>query len=95
MPPMTGQRVTSPSVGFAPRAYLRVWLEALANQSAGSAFFGRPADNKIGRDQRCACGRIVSATPAGSAALDNGFGYDPETVAETSSCSAAGLSVAR
>ena len=60
-------------------------FEALATTSAGYAFSVGQRDNTIGRDRMLAHVReIVSATELPvSADLENGFGDDPETVAET------------
>src|SRR5687768_10979234 len=60
-------------------------FEALATTSAGYAFSIGQRDNTVGRDRMMA---HVSAIVAGtdlpvSADLENGFGDDPETVAET------------
>lgn len=64
-------------------AHLR--FEALATTSAGYAFSIGQRDNTVGRDKMIAHVRdIVSATDLPvSADLENGFGDDPETVAET------------
>jgi 2-methylisocitrate lyase-like PEP mutase family enzyme len=60
-------------------------FEALATSSAGAAFaVGRP-DNRIGRDDMLRHSAELSAAtnlPV-SADLENGYGDDPETVAET------------
>lgn len=60
-------------------------FEALATTSAGYAFSVGQRDNTIGRDRMLAhVSEIVSATDLPvSADLENGFGNDPETVAET------------
>jgi 2-methylisocitrate lyase-like PEP mutase family enzyme len=60
-------------------------FEALATTSAGYAFSVGQRDNTIGRDQMMAhVAEIVSATELPvSADLENGFGDDPNTVAET------------
>ncbi|MGH8702737.1 MAG: isocitrate lyase/PEP mutase family protein [Blastocatellia bacterium] len=60
-------------------------FEALATTSAGYAFSVGQRDNTIGRDEMMAHVRaIASATDLPvSADLENGFGDDPETVAET------------
>ena len=60
-------------------------FDALATTSAGYAFSVGQRDNTISRDQMIAhAGEIVSATELPvSADLENGFGDDPETVAET------------
>jgi 2-methylisocitrate lyase-like PEP mutase family enzyme len=60
-------------------------FEALATTSAGYAFSVGQRDNTIGRDQMMThVAAIVAASnlPV-SADLENGFGDDPETVAET------------
>ena len=60
-------------------------FEALATTSAGYAFSIGQRDNTVGRDQMMIHVKaIVDATPLPvSADLENGFGDDPETVAET------------
>lgn len=60
-------------------------FEALATTSAGYAFSVGQRDNTIGRDRMMAhVAGIVAATDLPvSADLENGFGDDPETVAET------------
>jgi 2-methylisocitrate lyase-like PEP mutase family enzyme len=60
-------------------------FEALATTSAGYAFSVGRKDNSIGRDETMEHARaIVSATDLPvSADLENAFGDDPETVAET------------
>ena len=60
-------------------------FEALATTSAGYAFSVGQRDNTIGREQMLAhVAEIVRATDLPvSADLENGFGDDPETVAET------------
>jgi 2-methylisocitrate lyase-like PEP mutase family enzyme len=60
-------------------------FEALATTSAGYAFSAGKRDNTIGRDEMIAhLSTIASATDLPvSADLENGFGDDPETVAET------------
>jgi len=60
-------------------------FEALATTSAGYAFSVGQRDNTIGREEMLAHVRaIASATDLPvSADLENGFGDDPETVAET------------
>jgi 2-methylisocitrate lyase-like PEP mutase family enzyme len=62
-----------------------VGFEALATTSAGYAFSVGQRDLTIGRDQMIAhVAQIVSATDLPvSADLENGFGDDPDTVAET------------
>jgi 2-methylisocitrate lyase-like PEP mutase family enzyme len=67
------------------RLLARLGFEALATTSAGYAFSIGRRDNTVGRDRMMAhvC-EIVAATdlPVG-ADLENGFGDDPGTVAET------------
>jgi len=60
-------------------------FEALATTSAGYAFSVGRRDNAVGRDAMMAhVGEIVSATDLPvSGDLENGFGDDPATVAET------------
>jgi len=60
-------------------------FDALATTSAGYAFSVGQRDNTIDRDQMIQhVGAIVAATDLPvSADLENGFGDDPETVAET------------
>jgi 2-methylisocitrate lyase-like PEP mutase family enzyme len=60
-------------------------FEALATTSAGYAFSLGRRDNTVGRDRMIAhISNIVSATELPvSADLENGFGDDPETAAET------------
>src|SRR5512134_4124682 len=60
-------------------------FEALATTSAGYAFSVGQRDNTVGREQMLAhVAEIVRATDLPvSADLENGFGDDPETVAET------------
>jgi 2-methylisocitrate lyase-like PEP mutase family enzyme len=67
------------------RLLTHVGFEALATTSAGYAFSVGKRDNTIGRDEMLAhIGAIASATSLPvSADLENGFGDDPETVAET------------
>jgi 2-methylisocitrate lyase-like PEP mutase family enzyme len=67
------------------RLLAHLGFEALATTSAGYAFSVGQRDNTIGRDKMMAHVReIVSATDLPvSADLENGFGDDPETVAET------------
>jgi 2-methylisocitrate lyase-like PEP mutase family enzyme len=67
------------------RLLAHLGFEALATTSAGYAFSVGQRDNTIGRNQMMAhVGAIVSATDLPvSADLENGFGDDPETVAET------------
>jgi len=67
------------------RLLARLGFEALATTSAGYAFSIGQRDNTVGRDKMMAHVRdIVAATDLPvSADLENGFGDDPETVAET------------
>ncbi len=67
------------------RLLARLGFEALATTSAGYAFSVGQRDNTIGRDEMMAhVAAIASATDLPvSADLENGFGDDPETVAET------------
>jgi 2-methylisocitrate lyase-like PEP mutase family enzyme len=60
-------------------------FEALATTSAGCAFALGVPDNRIDREQAIAHVRMLAAaTPLPlSADLENGFGDDPDTVAET------------
>jgi 2-methylisocitrate lyase-like PEP mutase family enzyme len=67
------------------RLLAHLGFEALATTSAGYAFSVGRRDNTIGREEMMAhVSAIVSATnlPV-SADLENGFGDDPETIAET------------
>jgi 2-methylisocitrate lyase-like PEP mutase family enzyme len=67
------------------RLLAHLGFEALATTSAGYAFSVGQRDNTIDRDRMMAhVSAIVSATDLPvSADLENGFGDDPETVAET------------
>ena len=67
------------------RLLAHLGFEALATTSAGYAFSVGQRDNTIGRDQMMAhVAEIVSATELPvSADLENGFGDDSNTVAET------------
>jgi 2-methylisocitrate lyase-like PEP mutase family enzyme len=67
------------------RILAHLGFEALATTSAGYAFSIGQHDNTVGRDRMMAHVReIVSATDLPvSADLENGYGDDPETVAET------------
>lgn len=67
------------------RLLAHLGFEALATTSAGYAFSVGKRDNTIGRDEMMSHVRaIVSATDLPvSADLENGFGDDPRTVAET------------
>ncbi len=67
------------------RLLAHLGFEALATTSAGYAFSVGQRDNTIGRDEMMAHVRaIVAATDLPvSADLENGFGDDPDTVAET------------
>src|SRR3954447_10119646 len=67
------------------RLLAHMGFEALATTSAGYAFSVGQRDNTIGRDRMMThVSEIVSATDLPvSADLENGFGDDPGTVAET------------
>jgi len=67
------------------RLLAHLGFEALATTSAGYAFSIGKRDNSVGRDRMMEHVRaIVSATDLPvSADLENGFGDDPDTVAET------------
>jgi 2-methylisocitrate lyase-like PEP mutase family enzyme len=67
------------------RLLAQLGFEALATTSAGYAFSIGQRDNTVGREKMIAHVRVVaSATDLPvSADLENGFGDDPETVAET------------
>jgi 2-methylisocitrate lyase-like PEP mutase family enzyme len=67
------------------RLLAKLGFEALATTSAGYAFSQGQRDNTVGRDKMMAHVRdIVPATDLPvSADLENGFGDDPETAAET------------
>lgn len=67
------------------RLLAHLGFEALATTSAGYAFSIGQRDNTVGRDAMLKHARdIVEATDLPvSADLENGFGDDPETVAET------------
>ncbi len=67
------------------RLLARLGFEALATTSAGFAFSSGVQDNQVGREAMLAhVATIVAATELPvSADLENGFGDDPETVAET------------
>ena len=67
------------------RLLAHLGFEALATTSAGFAFSIGQRDNTVGRDKMMSHVRdIVAATDLPvSADLENGFGDDPETVAET------------
>jgi 2-methylisocitrate lyase-like PEP mutase family enzyme len=67
------------------RMLAKLGFEALATTSAGYAFSAGVQDNRVGRDRMLAhVAEIVAATDLPvSADLENGFGDDPETVAET------------
>jgi len=67
------------------RLLAQLGFEALATTSAGYAFSAGRADNTIGREEMMAhVSTIAAATELPvSADLENGFGDDPETVAET------------
>ncbi len=63
----------------------RIGFEALATTSAGYAFSSGVLDNQVGREDMLEhVAEIVAATDLPvSADLENGFGDDPKTVAET------------
>ena len=67
------------------RVLARLGFEALATSSAGAAFAAGQRDNSVGRERMLEhVAAIVGATELPvSADLENGFGDDPETVAET------------
>src|ERR1041385_8219881 len=67
------------------RLLAKLGFEALATTSAAYAFSAGQRDNTIGRDRMLAhVKEIVEATDLPvSADLENGFGNDPQTVAET------------
>ncbi|HLG14749.1 MAG TPA: isocitrate lyase/phosphoenolpyruvate mutase family protein [Blastocatellia bacterium] len=67
------------------RLLAHLGFEALATTSAGYAFSIGQRDNTVGRDRMIAhVAEIVAATDLPvSADLENGFGDDPETVADT------------
>jgi 2-methylisocitrate lyase-like PEP mutase family enzyme len=67
------------------RVLARLGFEAVATTSAGYAFSVGQRDNTVGREAMMVhVSTIVSATDLPvSADLENGFGDDPETVAET------------
>jgi 2-methylisocitrate lyase-like PEP mutase family enzyme len=73
------------------RLLAHLGFEALATTSAGYAFSIGQRDNTVGRDKMMTHVRdLVAATDLPvSADLENGFGDDPETVAETISLGAA------
>jgi 2-methylisocitrate lyase-like PEP mutase family enzyme len=67
------------------RMLAKLGFEALATTSAGFAFSAGLLDNQVGREKMLAhVAAIASATDLPvSADLENGFGDDPKTVAET------------
>jgi 2-methylisocitrate lyase-like PEP mutase family enzyme len=67
------------------RMLAKLGFEALATTSAGFAFSSGLLDNQVGRESMLAhVAEIAAATDLPvSADLENGFGDDPETVAET------------
>src|SRR5436853_4270445 len=67
------------------RILAHLGFEALATTSAGFAFSIGQRDNTVGRDRVMAhVAEIATATDLPvSGDLENGFGDDPETVAET------------
>lgn len=67
------------------RILAKLGFEALATTSAGFAFSSGVLDNQVGRDSMLAHLQTIAAAtdlPV-SADLENGFGDDPKTVAET------------
>ena len=77
--------ISNPWDAGTARLLAQLGFEALATTSAGYAFSAGQPDNTIDREQMLAHLRtIASATSLPvSADLENGFGDDPETVAET------------
>ena len=73
------------------RMLAHLGFEALATTSAGYAFSIGKRDNQVGRDAMLEhVSEIVAATDLPvSADLENAFGHDPETVAETFQLAAA------
>src|SRR5437764_3005125 len=73
------------------RLLAHLGFEALATTSAGYAFSLGQCDNSVGRDQMMAHVAIIaSATDLPTSAdLENGFGDEPTTVAETIGMAAA------
>ncbi|HTL49238.1 MAG TPA: isocitrate lyase/phosphoenolpyruvate mutase family protein [Steroidobacteraceae bacterium] len=67
------------------RMLAKLGFEALATTSAGFAFSSGVLDNQVGRDAMLAhVAKIAAATDLPvSADLENGFGDDPKTVADT------------
>jgi 2-methylisocitrate lyase-like PEP mutase family enzyme len=67
------------------RLLAHLGFEALATTSAGYAYSTGRRDNAVGRDAMIAhVGAIAAATDLPvSADLENGFGHDPDTVADT------------
>jgi 2-methylisocitrate lyase-like PEP mutase family enzyme len=67
------------------RLLARLGFEALATTSAGYAFSAGKRDYSVGRDEMIAhVGAMASATDLPvSADLENGYGADPQSVAET------------
>jgi 2-methylisocitrate lyase-like PEP mutase family enzyme len=67
------------------RMLAKLGFEALATTSAGFAFSAGLLDNQVGRDRMLThVSQIAAATDLPvSADLENGFGDDPKTVAET------------
>src|SRR5690606_29063950 len=67
------------------RLLAQLGFEALASSSAGYAFSLGVRDNEVGREAMLRhVGELVAATDLPvSADLENGFGDDPETVAQT------------
>jgi 2-methylisocitrate lyase-like PEP mutase family enzyme len=77
--------IPNPFDAGSARLLAHLGFEALATTSAGYAFTLGQRDNTVGREQMMVhAAAIVAATPLPvSADLENGFGDDPETVAET------------
>lgn len=73
------------------RMLAKLGFEALATTSAGFAFTAGLLDNQVGREKMLAhVAQIAAATDLPvSADLENGFGDDPKTVAETIGLAAA------
>jgi 2-methylisocitrate lyase-like PEP mutase family enzyme len=67
------------------RLLAHLGFEALATTSAGYAFSIGQRDNTVGRDKMIAhvCDIVAATDLPVSADLENGFGDDPETAAET------------
>src|SRR6266567_2655925 len=67
------------------RLLAHLGFEALATTSAGYAFSIGQRDNTVGREQMMAHVAVIASATAlpTSADLENGFGDEPKTVAET------------